>query len=119
MSVRKRVNGNKTRAFRIKLYASHDLPSCFATLAHELGHIYCGHLGGDRKGRWPDRRTATTKASELEAEAVAWLVCQRNGITTRSRENLNTLINDTALQEVSMYTIYESANRVESRTVPK
>ena len=114
-----RVSGNQTRAFRVKLNATHDLPSRFATQAHELGHIYCGHLGRDAKGRWPDRHKVSPKASELEAEAVAWLVCQRNGITTRSREYLNTLINDTALQEISMYTIYEAANRVESRTVPK
>jgi len=113
------VNGNQGRTFRVKLNHAHDLPSRFATLTHELGHIYCGHLGRDSKGRWPDRRKISTKASELEAEAVAWLVCQRNGITTRSREYLNSLINDTVLQEVSMYTIYEAANRVESRTVPK
>ncbi len=113
-----KVNIDKTRAFRIKLNASHDLASRFATLAHELGHIYCGHLGGDSKGRWPNRGISK-KACELEAEAVAWLVCQRNGITTRSREYLNTLINDTVLKEVSMYTVYDAANRVESRTVPK
>lgn len=59
------------------------------------------------------------KAMELEAEAVAWLVCQRNGITPRSREYLNRLIDGAGLESVSMYTIYEAANRVESRTVPK
>ena len=114
------VNDTNTREFRVKLNANHDLPSRFATMTHELGHIYCGHLGADRKGRWPNRRNKLSKeARELEAEAVAWLVCQRNGITTRSREYLNSLINDKVLQEVSMYTIYEAANRVESRTVPK
>ncbi|MCK5680915.1 ImmA/IrrE family metallo-endopeptidase [bacterium] len=115
-----KISGNQERAFRVKLNANHDLASRFATLTHELGHIYCGHLGRDSKGRWPNRRNKLSKeARELEAEAVAWLVCQRNGITTRSREYLNTLINDTVLQKVSMYTIYEAANRVESRTVPK
>ncbi len=56
---------------------------------------------------------------ELEAEAVSWLVCQRNGIATRSKEYLNTLIDEAGLQSVSIYAIYEAANRVESRTVPK
>jgi len=104
--------------FRVKLNAKHDLPTKFATLAHELGHIYCGHLGGDTKGRWPARRLSC-EAMELEAEAVAWLVCQRAGITTRSKEYLNSLIDEASLQRISMYTIYEAANRVESRTTIK
>ena len=112
---------DKKRAFRVKLNAKHNLPSRYATLAHELGHIYCGHLGRDLKGRWPDRRKAfqSFKAMELEAEAVAWLVCQRNGITTRSKEYLKDLIDDADLKSVSMYSVYEAANRVESRTIPK
>lgn len=116
-----RLSGNKERAFRVKLNCKHDLPSKYATLSHELGHIYCGHLGADFKGRWPDRRSLfhSDKAMELEAEAVAWLVCQRNGITTRSKEYLNRLIDDAGLQTVSMYAIYEAANRVESRTEPR
>lgn len=56
---------------------------------------------------------------ELEAEAVTWLVCQRNGIITRSKEYLNSLIDEAGLQTVSMYSIYEAANRVESRTAPR
>jgi IrrE N-terminal-like domain len=116
-----RVIVGKQSAFRIKLNAKHDIPTKFATLAHELGHIYCGHLGADAKGRWPDRRTLSfsKKAMELEAEAVSWLVCQRNGIATRSKKYLNTLIDEAGLQSVSIYAIYEAANRVESRTVPK
>ena len=114
-----RFTNNKQIAFRVKLNAKHDLPSRYATLAHELGHIYCGHLGRDAKGRWPDRHNSLTeKAMELEAEAVAWLVCQRNGITTRSREYMNSLIDEAGLEAVSMYSIYEAANRVESRTIP-
>ena len=116
-----KIGSNEGMAFRVKLNAKHSLPSKFATLAHELGHIYCGHLGGDSKGRWPDRRKQLGKvmAMELEAEAVAWLVCQRNGITTRSNEYLASLVDDVGLETVSMYTIFEAANRVESRTEPK
>jgi hypothetical protein len=112
------VLSNKQRFFRVKLNARHDIPTKFATLAHELGHIYCGHLGADSKGRWPNRRTLffSEKAMELEAEAVSWLVCQRNDITTRSKEYLSTLVDGSSLQTVSMYAVYEAANRVESRT---
>lgn len=115
----KRLIGNKERAFRVKLNSKHDLPSKYATLAHELGHIYCGHLGTDCKGRWPNRSQLSSKARELEAEAVAWLVCQRIGITTRSKEYLHELIDEAGLQLVSVYAIYEAANRVESRAEPR
>lgn len=109
----------KQRRFRVKLNANHDLPTRFATLAHELGHIYCGHIGRDHKGRWPNRSQLTSETRELEAEAVAWLVCQRNGITTRSKDYLRNLIPQATHEDVSMYAIFEAANRVESRTIPK
>ncbi len=107
------------KRFRVKINANHDLPTRFATLAHELGHIYCGHVGGDLKGRWPNRCKLTNETRELEAEAVSWLVCQRNGITTRSKEYLSSLIPQANHKDVSMYAIFEAANRVESRTAPK
>ena len=104
--------------FRVKLNAKHDLPTRFATLAHELGHIYCGHVGRDRKGRWPDRSQLPVELCAMEAEAVAWLVCQRNGVLARSKEYLGSLIDRVDLKEVSIYAIFEAANRVESRTQP-
>lgn len=106
------------RGFRVRLNAKHDLPTRFCTLAHELGHIYCGHVGGDGKGRWPDRRKLPHAQAEMEAEAVAWLVCQRNGVKTKSREYLSGLVHDVGPTDISMYAIFEAANRVESRTPP-
>jgi len=116
-----RVINDKQKAFRVKLNLKHDMATKFATLAHELGHIYCGHLGADTQGRWPDRRTIllSQSAMELEAEAVSWLVCQRNGITTRSKKYLESLITAAELEFISMYTVFEAANRVESRTMKK
>lgn len=105
--------------FRIRLNAKHDLPTRFATLAHELGHIYCGHLGADRKGRWPDRYRLSHEQREMEAEAVAWLVCQRTGVAPRSKDYLRGLISSAEIEGISVYAIFEAANRVESRTVPE
>ena len=48
-----------------------------ATLAHELGHLYCGHLGSDRDDWWPDRRGLDEETEELEARATAGLVIRR------------------------------------------
>jgi hypothetical protein len=106
------------RAFRIRLNAKHDLATRFATLAHELGHIYCGHVGAESRGRWPGRRQLSYEQREVEAEAVSWLVCERNGVKTKSREYLIDLIKRADFSGISMYAIFEAANRVESRTSP-
>jgi hypothetical protein len=105
--------------YRVKVNAKHDLPTRFATLAHELGQIYCGHLGADAKGRWPNRSQLTHEQRELEAEAVAWLVCQRTGVSPRSKEYLSSLATPEHIRAISAYAIFEAANRVESRTLPK
>ena len=112
------LGANEKRRFRVRLNAKLDLPTRFCTLVHELGHIYCGHVGSDHKGRWPDRSKLFHAQAEMEAEAVAWLVCQRNGIKTKSREYLSQLVRDGDHTDISMYAIFEAANRVESRTAP-
>lgn len=106
------------RIFRVCLNAKHDLPTRFCTLAHELGHIYCGHVGGDSKGRWANRANLNHAHKEMEAEAVAWLVCQRNNVKSKSREYLSKLVREVGAKDISMYAIFEAANRVESRTAP-
>jgi hypothetical protein len=101
----------------VRVNARHDLATRFATLAHELGHIYCGHLGPDPRDRWPDReRKGISHAQrEMEAEAVCWLVCNRNGISSRSADYLHSLMEKSDLGKVSIYTIYMAANLVEAR----
>lgn len=104
--------------YHVRLNSKHDLPTRYSTLAHELGHVYCGHLGADCKGRWPDRSALVHSVKELEAEAVAWLVCQRTGVSARSREYLSRLARPDDIMAVSAYAIFEAANRIESRTSP-
>ena len=51
-----------------------------ATLAHELGHLYCGHLGAHvsqllpDEELWADRSQLPTETDELEAQSVARIV---------------------------------------------
>ncbi len=47
------------------------------TLAHELGHLYCGHIGTHDDRRWPSRLRLSDETIEIEAESVAYLVCLR------------------------------------------
>lgn len=105
------------RQWLARVNASYDEPSQFASLAHELAHIYCGHLGDDPKGAWPDRTGLGHHECEIEAEAAAWLVCRRNNVKTGSAAYLLGHLQRADLSKVSMYAIFEAANRIESRMV--
>lgn len=50
-----------------------DATAAYITLAHELGHVYCGHLGSRDPDMWPDRCHLSEAAEECEAEAVAYI----------------------------------------------
>lgn len=105
--------------WRVKVNGRLDEVSRLATLAHELAHVYCGHLGHQhRRPLWPDRRlTLTLEQRELEAEAAAWLVCQREGIAPRSAAYLSDYISTEALQGISVFAIMAAAHRIEARGV--
>lgn len=100
----------------IQLNSAHSTPTRFATLAHELGHIFCGHCGPHSGGLWPDRSKLPHPIREVEAESVAYLACARRRLTVASKEYLKDLVGGTDLRQVSLYAIFEAANRVELRT---
>ncbi len=99
----------------IQLNRNHNIPTRFATLAHELGHIFCGHCGADSRGRWPDRSSLSHAVRETEAEAVSYLACGRRDLNVASMEYLAELIMKVDFKQVSLYAIFEAANRVETR----
>jgi len=100
----------------IQLNVNHSIPTRFATLAHELGHIFCGHCGPHNRGAWPDRSKLPLGVRETEAEAVAYLVCARRELQVASQEYLSELIADVDLRQVSLYAIFEAANRIEGKS---
>lgn len=59
------------------LNADYDPPSQYATLVHELAHLYCGHLGTPNSTWWPSRVRLDPATEEFEAEATAFIVCKR------------------------------------------
>ena len=79
----------------IELNEAHDLAARYATLCHEIAHIYLGHLGADLEDNlWGSRLRLTRSQRELEAEAVAYTVCYRAGLTTKSAEYLAGYLGD-------------------------
>jgi hypothetical protein len=75
---------------RYELLLNSNLPreARYATLVHELGHLYCGHLGTLDEKWWPDRRGLPIEVCEFEAESICYLVCTRLGIENPSAEYL-------------------------------
>ncbi|KPF73893.1 hypothetical protein IP68_15295 [Blastomonas sp. AAP25] len=75
----------------------------FSTLLHELGHLVCGHTGAFDQGNpqadeygWPDRSHMPHSAKEVEAELVAWHICERWGLVTGSALYLRPYLEDAA-----------------------
>lgn len=94
-----------------------DLGARIATLAHELGHIYCGHVGAHPEGFWPDRSGKLTHSQcEMEAEAVAYLVCMRFKLEPRSAEYLKSHVTPENLLAISKRMIIEATNKIEARS---
>lgn len=60
----------------------------YAALALGLGHIFCGHLGIDDAAWWPDRRDLEQTPAIIEAESVAYLVCQRKNLKDPAKQFL-------------------------------
>jgi hypothetical protein len=93
----------------------------FVTLAHELGHIFCGHAGAclsgsgreDEETGWPDRRSLGKSEREIEAEAVAYIVAARAGLVTASAAYLRRYVKDVDMSNVNTDLIVRAATRIE------
>jgi hypothetical protein len=75
--------------YEMLLNRNYSSEAKYATLVHELAHLYCGHLGTPNDKWWPDRRGLTQEVCEFEAESVSYLLCTRLGISSPSDEYLS------------------------------
>ncbi len=90
----------------------------FATLTHELGHLYCGHVGTPNPKWWPDRRTLDRNTREFEAESVSYLVCHRAGVETPAAEYLHGYLHANAeVPKISLDAVFKAAQRIESMSL--
>jgi hypothetical protein len=100
--------------YRVVVNRNHQPATQFATLVHELGHLFLGHLGKDPKLRIPERPRPTHAEVELEAESVSYLVCKRQGIESRSEVYLSDYVaTSTTVDHIGIYQVMKAAGRVE------
>jgi hypothetical protein len=84
----KRIVASIPVRYDLVLNSAHSREEQYATLLHELAHLYCGHLGTPDPIWWPNREALSTNCREFEAESVSYLICQRLGIDNRSERYL-------------------------------
>ena len=111
-----RATSDKEHAHYVLLMNRNHAPAVrFVTLAHELGHLFLGHLGLDAKLKISDRRGLGHAQQELEAESVAYIVCGRRGVKPKSETYLaGFLAQDTTIGHLDVYQVMRAAGRVES-----
>ena len=109
------VEDKGTTQYQMHVNRNHQPPIQFTTVAHELGHLFLGHLGVDKKLNVPDRRSMEHRQRELEAESVAYLVCARNGVTSASETYLQHYVTDhTKRDHIDVYQVMRAAGQVET-----
>lgn len=92
------------------------VPETFATVLHELGHLYCGHLGTPDPSRWKSRIIKDKNIEEFEAECVSWIICSRMGIDSKSETYLHNYLNKNhAIPPISLDSVLKAAGMIEDR----
>ena len=113
--VHRPAKSSEPSSYRMAVNKNHDPNVQFSTLAHELAHLFLGHLGRDAYLRIPDRSGLKHDQCELEAESTAYLVCARNGVECKSQSYLSGYVKqDTSTQQLDFYQIMRAAGQVET-----
>lgn len=101
--------------YRMHINRNHNPATQFTTLAHELAHLCLGHLGPDKKLNIPERPRLDHAQQEFEAESVAYLVCERNGIHSKSETYLSNYVKpNTKIEQIDIYQVMRAAGQVET-----
>ncbi len=108
------ARGDARSKMRIAIHDQLDEVSRYGVLCHELAHIYLGHLGSDKDYWWPSRTGLNKKTVEIEAEAVAFIVTTRAGLTGSSPAYVSRYLPEGKIpSSVSLDLIAKVAGRLE------
>jgi hypothetical protein len=95
------------------LNADHDPSTQYATLVHELAHLYCGHLGTPDERWWPSRTRLDHPTQEFEAEAASFIVCKRTDDNVRFPPYLAGVLGEHDLPPFSLDRVVKVAGDIE------
>lgn len=114
-AVYRTTKSSETPHYQVFLNRNHPPAVQFATIAHELAHLFLGHLGGDKVLSVPDRPIRDRKMRELEAESVSFLVSARSGVTSKAEAYLSACVEaDTSVDDIDIYQVMRAAGQVET-----
>lgn len=92
-----------------------DPTAKIATIFHELGHVFCGHLRQPNAKWLRERYTLPIAVKEFEAESVCWLVCEWIGIKNPSAEYLSGYLDsNNEIPAISIDAVLKAAGLIES-----
>lgn len=108
------ISNKEATLYRMCINRNHSTAVQFATVTHELGHLFLGHLGPDKTLNVPARSGLNYAQRELEAESVAYIVCKRNGVVSKSETYLSNYVKaNTTVDDVDLYHVMRAAGQVE------
>jgi hypothetical protein len=103
----------RSNEYLISTNQNHSSAEQLCTLAHELGHLFLGHIGGDKNLGIKARCGLTHAEQEIEAESVAFLICSRLNVKPKSQTYLSNFIKQQGEVTTDVYQIMRAAGRVE------
>jgi len=113
--VKRPTDATEKARYKMLVNRNHLAPVQLSTIAHELGHLFLGHLGPDKHLAVPTRASMNVGQMELEAESVAYLVCCRHGVKPNSDKYLSSYVKaTTSVDIIDTYQVMRAAGQVET-----